>query len=386
MLEPILEDRLGDSSTRPPCRSPAPSTGPAGPWESRDTGRSRRLARRVSRPRARAGCPRPSRRALRQRSGCAVSASRCSGRQRRTATSPRVIAPRRERMSPPRSGRQRPRARRREALPTPSTAIVAVPSPAIRAPIARRSRARSTTSGSRAAFSSTVVPRARVAASIAFSVPVTVTVSKTILAPREPARPSPRRTRARARPRRPASRTPPGGGRSAERRSRIRPAERREPCPLRAKSGPSTRTEARIVLTRSYGASAASISRASIVASPGRAETKTPMCASSFCIVRMSRTSGRFVRRTGSAVSSAAARQGRAAFFAPEASTSPASRAGPSMRTCPRADCSEESWTEDSSSCGRRRRGECRSSPARCARSASGGAPRTSRSTASDWP
>ena len=51
------------------------------------------------------------------------------------------------------------------------------------APIAVSSRARSGISGSRAAFSSTVVPSARVAAIMRFSVPVTVTRSKTIRAP-----------------------------------------------------------------------------------------------------------------------------------------------------------------------------------------------------------
>jgi hypothetical protein len=50
--------------------------------------------------------------------------------------------------------------------------------PSILAPMAVRKRARSPTSGSMAAFLITVVPLARVAAIIRFSVPVTVTVSK----------------------------------------------------------------------------------------------------------------------------------------------------------------------------------------------------------------
>ena len=54
-----------------------------------------------------------------------------------------------------------------------------VPAPAMRAPIALRHAARSTTSGSRAAFSSVVTPSASVAAIIRFSVPVTVTMSNT---------------------------------------------------------------------------------------------------------------------------------------------------------------------------------------------------------------
>ena len=49
--------------------------------------------------------------------------------------------------------------------------------------MAVRKLARSTTSGSRAAFSMTVSPSASVAAIIRFSVPVTVTVSSTSRAP-----------------------------------------------------------------------------------------------------------------------------------------------------------------------------------------------------------
>ena len=61
--------------------------------------------------------------------------------------------------------------------------IVSVPAPWIFAPMAMRKFARSTTSGSRAAFSRTVSPSASVAAIIRFSVPVTVTVSSTMRAP-----------------------------------------------------------------------------------------------------------------------------------------------------------------------------------------------------------
>ena len=66
---------------------------------------------------------------------------------------------------------------------TPWTTIRSVPAPSIRAPIATSAFARSTTSGSRAAFSITVSPSAKVAAIIRFSVPVTVTMSVTIRAP-----------------------------------------------------------------------------------------------------------------------------------------------------------------------------------------------------------
>ena len=69
------------------------------------------------------------------------------------------------------------------SLFTPCTTILSVPAPVIFAPMEMRKFARSTTSGSRAAFSSTVSPSASVAAIIRFSVPVTVTVSSTSRAP-----------------------------------------------------------------------------------------------------------------------------------------------------------------------------------------------------------
>jgi hypothetical protein len=57
---------------------------------------------------------------------------------------------------------------------TPSISIVSVPAPRMRAPMDERRVARSDTSGSRAQFLRTVVPRASEAAMRAFSVPVTV--------------------------------------------------------------------------------------------------------------------------------------------------------------------------------------------------------------------
>ena len=58
-----------------------------------------------------------------------------------------------------------------------------VPWPSMRAPQARRKRARSTTSGSRAAFSRMVSPSASAAAMSRFSVPPTVGKSKWMCAP-----------------------------------------------------------------------------------------------------------------------------------------------------------------------------------------------------------
>src|SRR3989338_158925 len=61
--------------------------------------------------------------------------------------------------------------------------IVLVPSPALGAPMRRRQRARSTISGSRAAFFRTVVPLASVAAISAFSVAPTDTKVNSNTAP-----------------------------------------------------------------------------------------------------------------------------------------------------------------------------------------------------------
>ena len=67
---------------------------------------------------------------------------------------------------------------------TPSMVMVSLPAPVIRAPMAFRRFARSSISGSWATLRSTVRPRARVAAIITFSVPVTVRESNVISAPR----------------------------------------------------------------------------------------------------------------------------------------------------------------------------------------------------------
>jgi hypothetical protein len=72
------------------------------------------------------------------------------------------------------------------SLVTPSTTIRGVPAPEMRAPILLRQSATSTISGSRAAFSITVVPLASAAAMIAVWVPPTVTLGKTISPPFRP--------------------------------------------------------------------------------------------------------------------------------------------------------------------------------------------------------
>ena len=75
------------------------------------------------------------------------------------------------------------------APPRRSTPCTSIRRSAVRwicAPIAHSIAMRSSTSGSSAALSMTVVPRARVAAIIAFSVPMTVTVGNSMRAPRRP--------------------------------------------------------------------------------------------------------------------------------------------------------------------------------------------------------
>ncbi len=181
------------------------------------------------------------------------TASRMLGSARLTRTRPRVIAPATRKVPVSmRSGSTRCSAP--PSRSTPSTVMTVLPAPEMRAPMRLRKAARSTTSGSRAAFSITVVPDARVAAIMRFSVPVTVTVSSTMRAPRR--RPAvatmlPLRTstcapsccrpcRCRFTGREPMAQ-PPGSDTTA--------------WPNFATRGPSTRIDARMVLTSSYGAS-----------------------------------------------------------------------------------------------------------------------------------
>ena len=88
------------------------------------------------------------------------------------------------------------------------------------------------------------------------------------------------------------------------------PGQRHPRPPKRATSGPSTRIEARIVFTRSYGASGCVTCAASTRhrRRPRARSAATPMWRSRFSIVRMSCRRGTLRSSTGSAVSSAAQR------------------------------------------------------------------------------
>ncbi len=95
--------------------------------------------------------------------------------------------------------------------------------------------------------------------------------------------------------------------------------------PKRATSGPSTRIDARMVFTMSYGASVrvtASAFRRTVAPSRSAA---TPIWRSSFSVVTTSCSCGTLSTMNSSGVSRLAARIGSAAFFAPEIVTSPPS-------------------------------------------------------------
>src|SRR5690606_29663062 len=104
--------------------------------------------------------------------------------------------------------------------------------------------------------------------------------------------------------------------------------------PKRATSGPRTRMEARMVLTRSYGASRQVISDASSSTwslSPLR--YFTPSLSKRRSVVPISRRRGTFSNVNFSAVSRLAHKMGRAAFLAPDMATSPCKGRPPRMRS-----------------------------------------------------
>src|SRR6201996_2073770 len=110
--------------------------------------------------------------------------------------------------------------------------------------------------------------------------------------------------------------------------------------PKRASSGPSTMMLARIVLTRSYGASGVLSPLASTTTSSTRPPsvsapqlTSTPMLRISLSTVATSCSRGTLCSVTGPGTSSAAHSSGSAAFLAPEIVTSPWRRRPPRIRS-----------------------------------------------------
>ena len=193
------------------------------------------------------------------------------------------------------------------------------------APIEIKQLARSITSGSLAAFSKTLVPSARVAAIIKFSVPVTVEVSKNICAPFS----RPFGTLARI--------YPPVKSNFAPILSRPfmckltglepiaqPPGKETSASPKRANRGPNTKIEARMVRTSSYGARNTSSWLASTsIASFSSTCIEAPRHWSNFKVVVISRRWGTFLICRGVVANKEAIRAGRAAFLAPEIRISP---------------------------------------------------------------
>src|SRR5690349_18376269 len=100
--------------------------------------------------------------------------------------------------------------------------------------------------------------------------------------------------------------------------------------PKRATIGPSTRIEARMVFTSSYGATRVLMVRGSISTLSFSSITGSmPMRPNSSIMVVMSCRCGRLATVTGPSHSKVAARIGRAEFFAPEMRISPSRRAPP---------------------------------------------------------
>src|SRR5580658_8080423 len=93
--------------------------------------------------------------------------------------------------------------------------------------------------------------------------------------------------------------------------------------PERATSGPSTRLEARIVFTSSYGASGLTMFGVCSRTASSSSSNCAPISTSSRSMVRISRTRGMRRSVTGSSVSSEAASAGSAEFLEPLLAISP---------------------------------------------------------------
>ncbi len=208
---------------------------------------------------------------------------------------------------------------------TPSTSMVEVPAPSTRAPMATSMFARSTISGSRAAFSTSVVPSAATAAMSRFSVAPTLGNSSITLAPRSPcgvvASRKPWST----------SKCTPSASRPTRCMSILRapiwqpPGMATRAVPKRPTSGPSTAMLARILDTSSYGVS----HRVTADVSTTSAWPSRTMCAprqwSTSPMISMSEMYGTLWMTDSPCPSRAAAMSLSAEFLAPDTATSPRS-------------------------------------------------------------
>ena len=96
--------------------------------------------------------------------------------------------------------------------------------------------------------------------------------------------------------------------------------------PKCAKVGPNTKMDARMVLTKSYGAhNSFKVPQLMSNTLTPSVDTVAPMPSSNLCVVFTSRSIGTLVKRRVSLVSKAAHIKGKAAFLAPEMVISPLS-------------------------------------------------------------
>ena len=211
---------------------------------------------------------------------------------------------------------------------TPSISRVDEPAPMMCAPMRLRNAHRSVISGSRAAFSMTLVPLARTAAVIRFSVAPTLGNSSTMRLPESPAGArasiAPCTTSISA----PIASKPPRCMLILRLPMLSPPGIATRASPQRARSGPSTLIDARMRETISYGASGSSSPLASIESESGPVHfTRAPRTPNNSIITSRSATGGMFAMVVRPGASSAAAICFNPAFFvAPGTRTDPSSR------------------------------------------------------------
>ncbi len=244
-------------------------------------------------------------------------------------SSPRVTAARP--MKEPISMKSGPMAKSAPcSFSAPSMVRMFDPMPVMWPPMALIRRQRSWTWGSLAALRRMVVPLARAAPMMAFSVAVTEASSRKMSEPvslgavktycplMSTRAPSSSRARKCVSSRRRPMTSPPGGARIA--------------WPVRASRGPAKRMAARMRLACSAGIS--DFKRPLLVTRQSLGDKRSTVAPRKFRISNMTWTSsmsGMLRRRTGSSVSRVAAMQGRAAFLLPEARTLPLMGKPPSI-------------------------------------------------------
>ena len=192
-----------------------------------------------------------------------------------------------------------------------------MPAPVMVAPIAHRNIARSVNSGSRAALVRIVVPLAITAASRMFSVAPTDGNSSSTSAPINPRGAHPWSAPSRISNSAPRRRSPSRCMSMGRDPKSSPPGSAIRTSPTRASRAPTTRIDARILLTTSSGASAEmSSGTVTVIVVPSTVQV-APTCVRTSPISETSTMSGTFVRVWAPGASNVATRCLRTAFFAP---------------------------------------------------------------------